>query len=283
MSWKKDGKYLASVGNDKTVRIWDVETKYCIVIVRGHKALINSLCWSRDGKYLASGSSDQTVQIWDVEKKSCIKFRCHTVVRSVCWSDKYLAIGCNDTRVHICDVEKKDCIAILKGHTNYVNSVCWSGDGKYLASGSFDGTVRIWDIETKECIAILNSSNEYVESICWIGNDKYLVVGKHSSICIWDVETKKCIKVLEKNGWWNEVCSSNEYQYFASGSRDGTIEIFGFNERLLQLKKLRQLYEENRLEMLEIHNSNKSKVLNIVMKEMCDDLFCELCDYIPPI
>ena len=38
-----------------------------------------------------------------------------------------------------------DC-KILRGHTDDVNSVSFSGDGSRIVSGSFDRTIRVWDV-----------------------------------------------------------------------------------------------------------------------------------------
>lgn len=37
---------------------------------------------------------------------------------------------------------------MLKGHTNEVNSVCFSPDGLTLATGSDDNTIMLWDVKT---------------------------------------------------------------------------------------------------------------------------------------
>ncbi|CAD8154470.1 unnamed protein product [Paramecium pentaurelia] len=39
----------------------------------------------------------------------------------------------------------------LDGHSNDVNSVCFSPDGNTLASGSRDDSIRLWDIKNKYC------------------------------------------------------------------------------------------------------------------------------------
>ena len=38
---------------------------------------------------------------------------------------------------------------MLEGHTDWVMSVAWSGDGGFIASGSFDETVRVHEVDAQ--------------------------------------------------------------------------------------------------------------------------------------
>jgi WD40 repeat protein len=47
--------------------------------------------------------------------------------------------------VKVWNVSTGDCISVMKGHTDDVNSVCYSPDGKSILSASRDCSVKVWD------------------------------------------------------------------------------------------------------------------------------------------
>src|SRR5262249_5556127 len=65
VSFTRDGKILASGGDDKAVRLWDVATGKELRRLEGHQKEVAAVAFAPDGKFLASGSSDETIRLWD--------------------------------------------------------------------------------------------------------------------------------------------------------------------------------------------------------------------------
>jgi WD40 repeat protein len=66
VAFAPSGTLLASVGDDKTLRLWDLATGKERAMVRAHEEPVFAVAFSADGKRLATGSGDNTIKLWDV-------------------------------------------------------------------------------------------------------------------------------------------------------------------------------------------------------------------------
>ena len=61
IQFSPDGTRVVTSSQDKTIRLWDVETGREVLILRGHAASVADTAFSPDGVHLASASYDGTI------------------------------------------------------------------------------------------------------------------------------------------------------------------------------------------------------------------------------
>ena len=239
VAFSPDGKTLASGANDRTIKLWNIETGD-VVTCSGHRGHVESVAFSPDGKMIVSGAEDSTVRLWNTENgqnlatftKQANRVRIFSVAFSP--DGKTVASGGSDNMIKLWDVETKQNIATLTGHESIIFSVAFSPDGRILASGSQDDTVKLWYVETGEEVKLKDGTTIRSGSIAFSPDGATLASasadrfgGTPGAVTLWDIETGKDLATL--HGHTERVPAvafSPDGTTIASGLRDGTVKLW---------------------------------------------------------
>ncbi|XP_065863791.1 uncharacterized protein [Euphorbia lathyris] len=106
----RSGRYVITGSDDRLVKIWSMETAFCLASCRGHEGDITDLAVSSNNALVASASNDCIIRVWRLPDGLPI--------------------------------------SVLRGHSGAVTAIAFSprpGSVYQLLSSSDDGTCRIWD------------------------------------------------------------------------------------------------------------------------------------------
>lgn len=131
ISWEKAGNRLASVSDDKTLKIWkrfkkdSLQNNYdwkCVCTVSGfHDRAIYTVDWCHITGLIATGCGDNCIRIFSEEKEG----EEHPIFNLFC--------------------------SMRHAHPQDINSVCWNPVVKgILATASDDDDVKIWKVNVNE-------------------------------------------------------------------------------------------------------------------------------------
>jgi WD40 repeat protein len=125
------------------------------------------------------------------------------------------------------DLASGGCVRAFKGHTDSVNSVCFSPGGKQALSGSDDRTAMLWDLESGEGVRTFWHPTT-VWSVCFNPDGKQALSASPDKIVkLWDLASGKCVRTFEGHrSYVNSVCFSPGGKQALSGGQDKTLRLW---------------------------------------------------------
>jgi WD40 repeat protein len=247
----RDGRYIASGGDDHRVVLFDAKTgrQRSQLVDKGadpnaHEAKVWSVAFSPDGHRLATAGDDQIVHLWDVDSGQA---RGNPLtghkgsVLSVAFSPDghRLASAGVDHTVRLWNADTGQPLATRTEHAGAVRSVAFSPDGGLIASASDDHTVRLWDGNDGHPIA--RSEEMGAQALCVAfgpRGDKIAAGMLDGAIEVWDERTLRppaeaVTPGIDNSKPVNGIAFSPDGARIVAGSGDSTVRVWDWRAHTL--------------------------------------------------
>ena len=220
----KDGK-IASGGQDKLIKVWDINSKESLMTLEGHTSMIWALN-EVSGNKLISGGSDKRALIWDMnEKKLDFELYKDKEITVVLQLKTGKVLICSENNLCLFDLDSKQKLASIEVKTG-IWAIRELKDGT-VAIGQGNGDISILEVDNDIKIKfVLKGHKRAINSIIQLDNYKVVTSGDENNMILWDLKDPEAKFFIE--GHTNKVSGLAHIggNKFVSVSQDKTLKVW---------------------------------------------------------
>lgn len=208
MNFARNGRYLATVSSDRSLRIWNMQaesveiTEESCIEYLAHADSAIAVQFTPNGRQVATASLDGTVKLWDFDTETGQVGQYTelnhegTPVVAMAFSPNgaYLATGDSNGQTIIWDLREstppfEKIHEIRSDSGQYITSLSFSSDGAQLAVVSLNSRPTIWSTDGEEERFTLPHENVSSALFSPSNSQELATIGTDGTVKVWDVTT----------------------------------------------------------------------------------------------
>ena len=202
----RDGQFVATGSNDKTVKIWNLATGQLLTTLAGSTDRVNAVSFGAKNELVSAGD-DQQLRWWSIETgRELRSVKTGGTIFNLAHNDGNWAVVWNRDREKFTSFERysNDGKGLSEVYETgrEISCAILSADASLGISGGEDGTVRIWNLQSKERVGgdWPVSTHKLVDLAITTDNKTMITIDAHGDVKVADVakraagETIKAVK-----------------------------------------------------------------------------------------
>ncbi len=207
LGYQKEGKWLYSVSEDKTSKIWDVRAAGCQREME-NPSPVNTAALHPNQVELVYGDQSGSLKVWDLRTNACTRAlvpsgKVEVPLRSISISSngKRIVAANNKGQLFVWRLAGDGTSVFepytkIDAHSTYITSVRISPDCKLVATASADHTVRIFDMKAFKPVQTLKDAHtDWVWDAQWSADSSMLATcSSDNTAKLWSVATGEVMR-----------------------------------------------------------------------------------------
>jgi WD40 repeat protein len=225
--------HLATAGNDRTVRIWDVETGDLVRTLTGPTLAIVGLVATTNSSTVIAGCQDGRTIAWNAATGAELHNYPGPWLSSmsgVPGTNQVLTAN-SDKIVRLRDVTAGTTVRTFEGHTTSTTlGVAFSADGRYVLSGGGEAATRLWNRTNGELVRTFegHGAGTMVATFSPDGTRILTSIGvPQPAARLWNTETGEIEREYRwASGWPMCAAFSKDESRIATGAQDERVRVW---------------------------------------------------------
>jgi WD40 repeat protein len=174
----KDGRWLATAGDDHIVRIWSMADGSRLHRLANHTDWVRSVDYSPDGLTLVSAGNDRRIILWDAAsgelRGELPRAKEAVAIVRYSHSGQSLVAAGFEQPLRVFDTASGEVAQTLDGTCRDMRAVAWSPDDQTLAAGGRCGKIRLYEAASGSGIRDIAAHQQRIRSLAFSPDGAYL-------------------------------------------------------------------------------------------------------------